>query len=142
MYHFSSRFSPYLTSYDFLKFFAVVTMLIDHVGFFFFPDQPWLRAIGRLSFPCWMFLVGFANTRAVPKMLVGGCLALVGVNFVLGQYILPLNILALIILMRLVLTPLAQVVFKSKEGLFYAFLLILIWGFLWFLMSSIRHLVS
>ena len=38
-----------LTSYDFLKTFAVVFMVIDHAGFFFFPDNDWMRVAGRLS---------------------------------------------------------------------------------------------
>ena len=28
-----------LTSYDFLKAFALITMVIDHTGYYFFPEQ-------------------------------------------------------------------------------------------------------
>lgn len=42
---------------DFLKFLAMFTMLIDHIGYLFFPYQMWLRIIGRLSFPIFAFLI-------------------------------------------------------------------------------------
>lgn len=34
-----------------LKLLAVVTMLIDHMGFTLFPHAVWMRAVGRLAFP-------------------------------------------------------------------------------------------
>ena len=40
-----------------LKLIACVTMLIDHVGAVFFPQQLWLRIIGRLAFPIYCFLL-------------------------------------------------------------------------------------
>jgi len=42
---------------DFLKFIAMFTMLIDHIGYLFFPSALWLRMIGRLSFPIFAFLI-------------------------------------------------------------------------------------
>ena len=41
----------------YLKLIAIVTMLIDHIGLFFFPDIPLFRIIGRLSFPLFAFLI-------------------------------------------------------------------------------------
>ena len=34
-----------------LKWIAVLTMVIDHVGAILFPDQIWMRVIGRVAFP-------------------------------------------------------------------------------------------
>lgn len=40
-----------------LKCIACITMLIDHVGAVFFPQNLWLRIIGRLAFPIYCFLL-------------------------------------------------------------------------------------
>ena len=48
-----------------LKLLAVVTMLIDHMGFTLFPYALWMRCVGRLAFPVFCFLVaeGCAHTH-------------------------------------------------------------------------------
>ena len=46
--------------YDYLKIVAIVTMVIDHVWYYFFPDALWLRLIGRIAFPIFLFLVWFS----------------------------------------------------------------------------------
>lgn len=38
---------------------AILTMLVDHIGACFFPNQLWLRAIGRISIP--LFAYGIAK---------------------------------------------------------------------------------
>ena len=40
-----------------LKLLACITMLIDHTGAIFFPQNIWLRIIGRLAFPIYCFLL-------------------------------------------------------------------------------------
>lgn len=45
--------------YDYLKVIALISMIIDHIGFFFFPEYEILRVIGRLAFPLFLFLVGY-----------------------------------------------------------------------------------
>lgn len=54
-----------------LKIIAVVTMLVDHVGFLFFPEEEILRIIGRVSFPLFAFLIaeGFIKTKDVKEYL-------------------------------------------------------------------------
>jgi hypothetical protein len=52
-----------------LKWIAAVSMLVDHTGLIFFPEQTWLRAIGRLSFPLfvWLLVQGESHTRHVGR---------------------------------------------------------------------------
>lgn len=117
----SSRFSPSITSYDFLKIFALVTMLIDHVGWFFYPENDWFRVIGRMSFPVWIFLIGYARTRDIPKSFwIGGGL-MVAFNVIFGEFILPVNVLFTMMIVRLCLDRITSVVFRSDVGL-YTFL--------------------
>jgi len=46
-----------LTSQEGLKLLACLTMLTDHIGAVFFPENVALRCIGRLSFPIYCFLL-------------------------------------------------------------------------------------
>ncbi len=95
-----------VTTYDLLKIFAVVTMLIDHVGYYFYPDELWFRAVGRVSFPVWLFLIGYARNRDLSPRLWAGMGFLVLMNVACGMAIFPLNILALILIVRIALDPL------------------------------------
>lgn len=47
-----------------LKLLAMGCMLIDHVGYLFFPMQLWLRCIGRLAFPIFAFQVAEGWARS------------------------------------------------------------------------------
>ncbi len=90
-----------LTSYDFLKTFAVVFMIIDHIGWYFFPEDNWWRVVGRLCVPVWFFLIGYANSRDLsPRLWMGAFILFCG-DLIAGQYFFPLNILATMIIVRL-----------------------------------------
>ncbi len=102
-----------LTSYDLLKSFAVLTMLIDHAGYYFFPDDLWWRAVGRLSFPAWLFLIGYARGREIPFTLMLGALVLLFSSPVMGTAFFPLNILFTIMLVRTTLDPLMRFCMRS-----------------------------
>ncbi|MEM6811341.1 MAG: TraX family protein [Pseudomonadota bacterium] len=104
-----------LTSYDFLKTLAVITMIIDHLGYYIFPDQPEWRAIGRMSLPIWMFLVGYANTREIPSIIWIGGFIIVAANFIAGHQLLALNILFTVAIVRYLIDLFMDVSLGNRE---------------------------
>lgn len=48
---------------------ACLTMLIDHVGLLFFPEQAVFRVIGRVAMPIYAYLLvrGYVNTKSISK---------------------------------------------------------------------------
>ncbi|MBQ9280327.1 MAG: conjugal transfer protein TraX [Clostridia bacterium] len=56
----------------FLKILACILMLVDHIGFCFFPKLIILRKIGRLAFPIFAFqiAVGFSRTSNKKKYIL------------------------------------------------------------------------
>lgn len=108
-----------ITSYDLLKTFATIIMVIDHIGMYFFPEEMWWRAVGRIGFPIWFFLVGYARGRDIsPKLLIGAGLLIVG-NILAGMTIFPLSALVTIILIRLILDPLMSVMLAGGRWRFW-----------------------
>ena len=55
-----------------IKLVALLTMLIDHTGYYLVPDLLILRIIGRLSFPlfAWLIANGAKHTKNINKYLV------------------------------------------------------------------------
>src|SRR6266480_5550777 len=54
-----------------IKIIAIVVMIIDHMGLFFFPQFFFLRLIGRLAFPlfAWLIANGAYHTHDINKYL-------------------------------------------------------------------------
>lgn len=78
---------------DLLKFFAMITMIVDHIGLYFFPESHLLRLIGRTSMPVFCFFAGY-NFKEQPKskiLLLGVLLYLI--TSILLKQITPGNIL-------------------------------------------------
>lgn len=57
---------------EFLKLFAIITMIIDHIGAILFPQFRVFRIIGRLAFPifCYFLVIGFHMTKDLKKYKV------------------------------------------------------------------------
>ncbi len=90
-----------INSYDVLKAVAIILMVIDHIGYFFFPDQLYWRAVGRICVPIWFFMVGYSKAEWKDFGVLGGMVVLVLVDALLYSPIFALNILATITLLRL-----------------------------------------
>jgi hypothetical protein len=56
---------------DWLKTAAIVLVTVDHYGYFFVEDGEWWSVVGRLAAPTFFFLMGYAQTRAVPLRWLG-----------------------------------------------------------------------
>ena len=124
----SKPLSPVLTSYDFLKAAALVLMIVDHIGYFFYPDDMWWRAVGRMSAPVWLFLVGYARSRDVGARMWAGMAVLVVSNYVFGMPVLPLNILGTIIVCRLAIDPMMGFIRRHPSMLYPVLVLLFVGG--------------
>jgi TraX protein len=115
-----------LTSYDFLKCMTLIFMICDHIGAFLYPEQTWLRVIGRMGFPAWFFLAGFSKGREISQTLwIGAALVIFG-NFTFGQYMFPANALVSYICIRLFIAHFYKKIFSSWEFLLYATIICLL----------------
>lgn len=86
--------SAFITNLDILKSIAMILMVIDHIGVFFFPDQPLWRAIGRACIPLWFGLAGYASPKNIgdKRLIIGGTIVGIGYLLLVGR-LLPLNAL-------------------------------------------------
>jgi len=56
---------------DWLKTAAIIFVSVDHFGFFFMEDELWWSVFGRFAAPPFFFLMGYAESRAVPLHWIG-----------------------------------------------------------------------
>ncbi|MDP4090034.1 MAG: TraX family protein [Bacillota bacterium] len=57
---------------DLLKLLAMVTMVVDHIGYIYFPNDMLLRIIGRLAFPIFAYQIatGYSRTSNLKKYVL------------------------------------------------------------------------
>lgn len=113
-----SKLPAQITSYDILKTIAVLLMIVDHLGYYFFPDAEIMRAIGRWCVPIWFFLIGYANSRDLGVLMFAGAGVLIAADFICGYSIMPFNILVSIIIVRLTLDATMRLATKNTGALF------------------------
>jgi len=91
----------WITRLDILKSVALLIMIIDHLGYYFFPDQILWRAIGRAGLPVWFFLAGYSRPTRLwePSLILGGSLICLAKVMFFGQA-LPLNALFSILIVH------------------------------------------
>jgi hypothetical protein len=111
------RFDRYgeLNRYDLLKVIALVTMVIDHLGFYFWYDSLWMRAIGRMAFPLFLFLVGYSKSWTIHYDLLCCAIFLIALSAVTHHAIFPLNILVTIIFTRMLMEWITATTLSSKK---------------------------
>lgn len=82
-----------LNKYDIFKNIAFVTMILDHIGYYFSPQLFFLRVIGRISAIIFAILYGYGCKRPNNKILCYGILTGIIVQLFIENNRLPLNIL-------------------------------------------------
>jgi TraX protein len=99
-----------VTTTDMLKFVGVATLLVDHYGLFYHPDENAWRLVGRTAAPIFFFLIGFARTRSVPwTWLAFGAAITVMSAFTYGGWRnATVNILFNFALLRVAVLPLVE----------------------------------
>ena len=122
-------------------------MIIDHVGQFFFPQSVFLRAIGRLSFPlfAWLIANGAYYTKNINKYLVRiGVLAVISqVPYFFANRLLDPDFSKLNVLFTLFLGALAIKLLKNKRLFVRFFALIIVFVALkWKMSFGLQGIVS
>ena len=105
-----------VTSYDLLKTFAVILMVIDHLGYYFYNEENWMRILGRGCAPILFFLAGYARTRELePRLWIGLAIMEFG-RLMAGMPMLPLNITATFLFVRMLIDRLMFYVTSKPEA--------------------------
>lgn len=114
-------------SYDAVKCIALITMVIDHLGEYLFPEAMWLRVAGRAAMPLFFFLIGYNGSYGVSRQLLLAALVVLLLNFLFRYPIFPLDILFSIIITRLALGVLHKraMLFSQLGGVLLAGLVFL-----------------
>jgi len=94
------RYGSRANAYDLLKFLALITMTIDHFGMYWYPDDLWLRVIGRVTFPIYFFLIGYSGSVAIRRDLIAIAVIYTLINAAAFAPFFPLNALFGVILAR------------------------------------------
>jgi hypothetical protein len=103
-----------VTHLDIIKSLAVLIMVIDHLGMYFFPEQLWLRAIGRIGMPVWFFMVGYASGRDISNKLLIGAGILAFADLFLFNKVFPFSALVTIIVIRLSIDPVMKYILQGR----------------------------
>lgn len=106
----TEKYGSNVSTLDWLKFLAVITMTIDHIGWCFIAESnqyyTWFRTFGRIHVPIWFFFAGYSlkdkavKNNIVDKQLILCATILLFANLISYRSIAPLNVLFSIIICR------------------------------------------
>ncbi|MCR8629669.1 conjugal transfer protein TraX [Paenibacillus radicis (ex Xue et al. 2023)] len=106
---------------ELLQIVAMLTMLIDHIGFVFFPEQWGLRVIGRISFPLYAFGIvqGYLHSGDVKGYIRRlGLLALLSeIPFIMAFNVWKINVIGTFFVCILTLYLLDRISYKIGKTL-------------------------
>lgn len=115
------RYGLKANAYDWLKCLAVITMTVDHLGMYWWPNELDLRLVGRIAFPIFFFLVGYSlRYKAKSDLLIaaGICVAL---NPFTYQPVFALNALVAVIMARYAMPLIVKRHLLEKQPLIVLF---------------------
>ncbi|MHA6482307.1 TraX family protein [Paenibacillus sp. strain BS8-2] len=91
-----------------MQWLAMLTMLIDHIGAVWFPEDSTLRIIGRLAFPLYAYaiVIGYFRTRNLNHYLIrmAGLACLSQIPYMLAFQVWEVNAIASLFVCLLMLT--------------------------------------
>ncbi len=122
------RYGPKPTSHDLIKAIAIICMIIDHIGKFIFPEQLWLRAIGRAAAPLFFFATGYASNHRFKADILWYAILLTLSTLVLENQLFA-NILFNFVLIKLILNQ-ANLVKFIEKNLIVSFFLCMVFQWL------------
>lgn len=96
------RYGNQVNSHDLIKAVAMILMFVDHVGLYLFPEQHWMRGLGRAAAPLFFFAVGAVNSFRFHRNLLIYGLFLSALTFFVEKQ-LYLNILINFVIIKAVL---------------------------------------
>lgn len=101
-----------------MQWIAMATMLIDHIGIVFFPEDPTWRIIGRIAYPIYAYMIalGLTRTRNRKKYFLRLAMlaAISQIPYMIALKSPQINVISAFLLISWVITQADA--FKSKLG--------------------------
>jgi hypothetical protein len=137
MFRASDRYGD-LNGFDVLKLVALAAMIIDHAGYFLLPDMLYLRAIGRMAFPLFFFLIGYSGVWSIKRDLVVWAALITACAVLTHQAVFPLDILVAVMVVRFAMSRMLARWEPTSRNLVNIFVLCIVWFplFFWFEYST------
>ena len=115
--------------YDLLKTIAILLMIIDHIWYFFFPEEIMWRIIGRISMPLFLFLVGYNRSGTLPLSLIISAIVADAAMWIYNTsigYSIVWSILWSILIIKIIHRSVLSYTWKSKWVIWWGLLLSII----------------